>query len=70
MSNEQYPPKEWLPDNLSLHVHDAFQPFPEEHLGKYDLVHVQFFITIVRESDPLPLIKNLITLLRGLSWAT
>lgn len=63
ISLKQFPPQQWLPSNLHLHTHDAFTPFPEEHLGCYDVIHVRFFVTMLGW-DNLPLfIENLRTLL-------
>jgi len=59
----QYPPQQWLPDNISLRVQDAFLPFPEDAVGKYDIVHVQLFISLIKANDPSSLIKNLMSLL-------
>ena len=59
----QCPPKEWLPKNISLIAHDAFLPFPDSMVEKYDVVHVQLFACIVRNNDPAPLVRNLMSLL-------
>ena len=32
-------------------------------VGKYDVVHIQLFACIVKENDPAPLVKNLMSLL-------
>ena len=32
-------------------------------MGKYDVVHIQLFACIVKEDDPAPLVKNLMSLL-------
>ncbi len=32
-------------------------------VGKYDVVHVQLFACIVKDNDPAPLVKNLMSLL-------
>ena len=63
ISASQYPSEHWLPTNVSLSVHDAFTRFPEAAIGKYDVVHVALFITLIRNNDPGPLIKNLMALL-------
>lgn len=63
ISAAQYPPQEWLPDNISLRIHDAFQPFPKDCIGKYDIVHVQCFISLIADNDPGSLIDNLASLL-------
>lgn len=58
-----YPPLEWLPSNVSLHVHDAFTAFPEEIRGTYDVVHLRFFVTVVKDNDPGILLANIVQLL-------
>ena len=63
ITSAQYPSKEWLPENVSLNLHDAFTPFPRELHGKYDLVNIRLFLCIVQHDDPSELIKNLAALL-------
>ena len=63
ITSAQYPSKEWLPENVSLKLHDAFTPFPSEFHGKYDLVNIRLFLCIVQHDDPSKLIKNLAALL-------
>ena len=63
LSASQYPAGQWLPANVALRVHDAFTPFPKATIGKYDVVHVALFITLIKNNDPGPLIRNLVTLL-------
>lgn len=64
VTDTQFPATDFLPENISLHVHDAFQRFPERLHGTYDVVHVQMFLTIVKNDDPEPLIKNFMDLLK------
>ena len=65
VSADQYPPKEWLPANLSLTTLDIHKEVPEELKGKYDIVHVRLFLTVVKKNDPLPILKNLMDMLSG-----
>jgi len=46
-----------------LIAHNVFVPFPDSMLGKYDVVHVQLFATVIKDNDPAPVVKNLISLL-------
>ncbi|KUI67225.1 hypothetical protein VM1G_02946 [Cytospora mali] len=64
VSGDQYPPKEWLPKNVSLHEHDAFAPFAPEFLGSFDVVNLRFFITLLNGDNIQRLVRNLKTLLR------
>ena len=42
---------------------DAFQDIPEELVERYDVIHIQLFVLIVKENDPVPLLQNLLRLL-------
>lgn len=44
---------------------DIHKPIPEELKGKYDIVNVRLFLTVVRNDDPLPILQNLMDML---SW--
>ncbi|KAI0487359.1 hypothetical protein F4859DRAFT_509927 [Xylaria cf. heliscus] len=63
ISRDQYPPKEWLPKNVSLHEHDAFKPFPAQFLGTFDVVNLRFFITLLNTENIQRLLSNLKALL-------
>lgn len=60
---DQFPAKEWLPDNISLHRLDLLKPISEELKGKYDLVHVRLFLAVVQNYDPTPILRNLMDML-------
>ena len=62
-SDSQFPAKAWVPPNLHFWIHDCFKPFAEDLLGKFDVVNVRFFVTIVTPQTLPPLIQNLMTLL-------
>ena len=63
ISVDQFPVKEWLPGNMSLHRLDLFKPVSEELRGKYDLVHVRLFLAVVQNYDPTPILRNLMDML-------
>ena len=63
ISFEQCPRKEWFPDNISLIKHDVLSKPPPSLLESYDLIHVQFFITILRDGNPVPMLQNLMKML-------
>lgn len=52
-----------MPSNVAVHKVDCCKPFSEDLIGKYDIVHVQLFHIAVHNNDPLPIVKNLISLL-------
>ncbi|MCJ1261079.1 hypothetical protein MMC22_000943 [Lobaria immixta] len=60
----QAPPKEWLPSNTRLRHWNIFDDTPDDLLGKYDIVHVRLIVLVVRNSDPRPVIRNLVKLLK------
>lgn len=58
------PPKEWLPSNTQLKHWNIFDDPPDELLGKYDIVHVRLLMLVVENSDPRPIIRNLVKILK------
>ena len=63
VSVEQFPAKEWLPDNIRLRRLDVLEPISEDLKGKYDLVHVRLFLAVVQNYDPTPIVRNLMDML-------
>lgn len=63
ISFQQCPPKEWLPANISWIKHDILSDPPPSLIEKYDIIHVQLFITILRDGNPVPMLQNLIKML-------
>ena len=64
ISPDQFPPPSSRPENLHLHVHDAFTPFAPEYLGAFDVVHARFWLCIVNNPDAPVLLEKLISLLK------
>ncbi|MCJ1454376.1 hypothetical protein MMC28_004729 [Mycoblastus sanguinarius] len=58
------PPNSWLPANVNMHKWDVYDDLPDEYLGRFDLVHVRFFLCVVRDSDPGVLLKRLLLMLK------
>ena len=44
---------------MSLSKLDIFKPLPERLKGKYDMVHLRFFMTIASDDDIQIVIRNL-----------
>ena len=42
---------------------DVHEPIPEGLRGKYDVVHVRLFLTVVRNDDPGPILENMLRML-------
>jgi len=49
---------------VHLLVRDFFEKFPEEFVGTYDVVHIQFALCLVNNVDAEPLLKNILSLLK------
>ena len=59
VSDEQYPPEDWYGPNVTLSKLDIFEPLPEELKGKYDVVHLRFFMAVAGDDDVQIVIRNL-----------
>ena len=59
ISDEQYPPENWYGPNVTLSKLDIFQPLPEELKGKYDVVHLRFFMAVAVDDNVKIVIENL-----------
>ena len=64
ISLAQAPPKQWLPANVELRTWNILDEVPDEMAGKYDIVHVRLLVLAVENSDPRPLLRNLINMLK------
>ena len=67
ISDNQYPPRDCLPSNVSLEIGDAMDEPPAHLIGRYDVVHIRLFISLVTHNDPRPLLDHCCKLLS--KWA-
>ena len=63
ISAGQYPPLNWYPKNVTLSTLDIFQPVPEELKGKYDVVHLRFFMCVANDDDVQVVVNHLAEML-------
>jgi hypothetical protein len=63
ISLDQAPTQEMMPNDTSVRVWDATQPPPSELVGAYDIVNVRLFLVVVKNNDPLPVLRNIVQLL-------
>ncbi len=56
------------PPHVQLQYGDVFEPFPSGLLGKFDLVHARFLVSLLRKEDWVPVARNFMTLLRPGGW--
>ncbi|KAI4187442.1 MAG: hypothetical protein L6R41_002821 [Letrouitia leprolyta] len=64
VSDEQYPPTEWYGENVSLSKFDIFEPLPAGLVGKFDVVHLRFFMTVATDDNLQAVIDNLTAMLK------
>ncbi|KAJ5659893.1 hypothetical protein N7507_006344 [Penicillium longicatenatum] len=72
ISFEATPPKEWLPQNLTLRSCDLMSEIPEDLIGVYDIVHIRLFAFVLKNEDMNTAIGNLLKLLKPggyLQWS-
>ena len=60
---DDFPPRQWLPENVILQQLDIFEPIPELLHGQYDIVHVRLFMLVIHNDDPGSMLENLVRLL-------
>lgn len=56
ISSEQFPES---PGTIQFSVQDLTVPFPQEHWGRYDLVHVRLLVAALEEPDYKAAIANI-----------
>lgn len=58
---------------MSLSRLDIFKPLPEQLKGRYDVVHLRFFMTVASDDNVQLVIKNLKDMLskydHGIQWS-
>lgn len=64
ISLAQCPPKQWLPENINFRAWNMFEDVPEDLRGKYDIVHIRLVSVVIQGDDPLPVIRNLLKMLK------
>ncbi|CZT18010.1 uncharacterized protein RCC_03848 [Ramularia collo-cygni] len=63
------PPAGFWPENVTFRELDIFtDALPEELLERYDVVHIRLFLCVIASGDPIPLLKNLMKLLKPGGW--
>ncbi|KAF7712279.1 Uncharacterized protein PECH_008963 [Penicillium ucsense] len=68
ISAAMFPDRQILPPNVTLFEQDMLQPFPEQFLGHYDVVHVRLMIVALSSDHWAMGVQNLMTLLRPGGW--
>ncbi|KAF2088509.1 hypothetical protein K490DRAFT_22003, partial [Saccharata proteae CBS 121410] len=68
ITDTQFPPQDSLPKNVSLHLQNLLEPFPESVVGSYDVVHASLLVCGLRGDEWEPAVRNLKTLLKKGGW--
>lgn len=63
IDTSQAPPTEWLPSNVSMRQWDVTQEVPADLVGQFDVVQIRLFIFVIKDNDPLPILRNIIKLI-------
>ncbi|KAK4211320.1 S-adenosyl-L-methionine-dependent methyltransferase [Rhypophila decipiens] len=64
VSKDQFPHESLLPKQVSLHQQDAFGAYPDKFVGKFDLVHVRAFVSIINPDNIKPFLRGITSLLK------
>jgi SAM-dependent methyltransferase len=64
----KFPEPKALPSNVKLGYANAFEPFSEELRNSFDVVHLRFFVYAMKRGQGVPLVRNLLSLLRPGGW--
>ncbi|KAJ9488542.1 hypothetical protein VN97_g4769 [Penicillium thymicola] len=72
ISSSQYPPHHEIQrpgqNPIPLSVHNALAPFPAEHRGRYDLVHIRLLTAGLKQVDYMRVLTNARALLKPNGW--
>lgn len=63
ISSSQFPDPATIPKNMTFREQDLLQPFPEEFLGKYDVVHIRLMCFALNGDEWGQAVKRLVALL-------
>lgn len=68
ISLSQCPPPAWLPQNVTLRRIDVFGTVPDHLINYYDVIHIRHFVCVVKSNEPMPLLRNLLAMLKPGGW--
>ncbi|KAL7940783.1 S-adenosyl-L-methionine-dependent methyltransferase [Trichoderma barbatum] len=64
ISDEQFPHKSNVPENVNFRITDALSKVPDDLVGQYDVVHIRFLGPIIKGGDTEGVIQHAIQLLK------
>lgn len=68
IDTDKFVPADKLPSNITLEAGNALEPLPEEHHGKYDVVHARLLMYALKKDDWEIVARNMFTLLKPGGW--
>ncbi|TRX93966.1 hypothetical protein FHL15_005044 [Xylaria flabelliformis] len=60
----KFPSASDLPPNITLRQSNMFEPFPNDLVGKFDVVNVRLIVFALKDGYGIELVRNLMTLLK------
>lgn len=63
ISEEQYPCKAWLSDQITLQRLDITNPIPQHLESRYDMVQVRLFLCVIQKEGPAAILNAIYTIL-------
>jgi len=64
----QCPPKEWLPETVSIRKLDIFGEIPDDLHDQYDIINIRAFLVVVKDSNPGFVLQQLSKMLKPNGW--
>ncbi|APA10736.1 hypothetical protein sscle_06g055060 [Sclerotinia sclerotiorum 1980 UF-70] len=55
---------QWMPSNVTLRKWNMFEDVPSDLIGVYDVIHIRLVMLVIKDNNPLPLIRNLRKMLK------
>ena len=59
VSEQQFPPKAWLPANVAFRNWDFITEVPPDLIASYGVVHIRLIAVTIRYNDQTVVVKNL-----------
>lgn len=63
ISDEQFPKDRGDQGSIRFSLQNCLEPFPQEHQGRYDLVHVRLLVAALKEPEYQTAVANIAILL-------
>lgn len=68
ISLDQLPPQDHLPENIKFDLLNILEDVPQHLQGRYDIVHCRMMSLVLTTGDPMPMFRNLLSMLKPGGW--